>query len=131
VTEEGTDDGILLHVGTNDVSGRGGWSKVKLVRETEELVKEAIVKFGVGRVALSGILYRNDMDSSLVDGMNDFLCRLCERLGVVFVEGNRWMMEEEKARDGVHLTKRSAKVLGELLERVGDSMFRRPNERRA
>jgi hypothetical protein len=49
----------------------------------------------------------------------------------VFVEGNRWMMEEEKARDGVHLTKRSAKVLGELLERVGDSMFRRPNERSA
>ena len=120
----GAENGIILHVGTNDVSGRRGWSRVRLVRETEELVKVAITKFGVGRVALSGILYRSDMERAYIDGMNEYLCRMCERLGIVFVEGNRWLMWEALARDGIHLTNQSAKVFGELLARVGESIHR-------
>lgn len=117
--EDAAGKGVIIHVGTNDVSGRDGWGKVKLVHEMEKVVTVAREKFGVGRVVVSGILYRRDMRKSVVDGMNDFLGRMCERMNVCFLEANYWLQGEGLGRDGLHLSSAGQRVFGELMERVG------------
>lgn len=117
--------GIILHVGTNDVTGRERWGKTRLVREMEDLVASAVNKFGARKVAVSGLLYRGDLGRRAIDDMNLFLLRLCERQGVLFVEGNSWLTGEACYRDHVHLSEDGVGVFGELLGRVGARLLDR------
>ena len=118
-------NGLIIHVGTNDVSNRNVMGKIRFVREMEDLVRLAIDRFGANRVVVSGLLYRADIKSEVVDTFNFFLLRMCERVGVCFVEGNCWLDGSVLARDGLHLNRWGSKLLGALLGRVGENLIDR------
>jgi hypothetical protein len=117
--------GLIIHVGTNDVSERNRMGKIRFVREMEDLVRIAIDRFGASRVAVSGLLYRADMMTEVIDTFNFFLLRMCERVGVCFVDGNCWLEGYVLARDGLHLNRWGSKQLGTLLGRVGENLITR------
>ena len=112
--------GVILHVGSNDIIGKDGWGRTRLTWEMEGLVQIAVKKFGVGKVVVSGLLYRRGVECRVVDGMNKFLSNMCQINNVCFLEGNSWLSGGwVQGREGVDLSQVGSKAFGYLLCRVG------------
>ena len=113
---------VLVHVGMNDVDKKGS---EEVMGRYRELVRE-LKRVRVGQIVLSGILpvrggyTRNNRRISI----NLRLQALCQVEGVGFL--NMWEHFEQGdglfSRDGLHLNKRGAAVLGKGFLRVGDGI---------
>ena len=114
---------VLVHVGTNDVDKKGS---EEVMGRYRELVRE-LKRVRVGQIVLSGILpvrggyTRNNRRISI----NLRLQALCQAEGVGFL--NMWEHFEQGdglfSKDGLHLNKRGAAVLGKgFLRALGDGI---------
>ena len=86
----------------------------------EGLVQIAVRKFGVGKVLMSGLLYRRGVECRVVNGMNKYLSNMCKINNVCFLEGNSWLSGGwVQDREGVDLSQEGSRAFGNLLCRVG------------
>ena len=123
VVGPGKGGAVLVHVGTNDVDKKGS---EEVMGRYRELVRE-LKRVWVGQIVLSGILpvrgwyTRNNRRISI----NLRLQALCQEEGVGFL--NMWEHFEQGdglfSKDGLHLNKRGAAVLGKgFLRALGDGI---------
>ena len=123
VVGPGKGGAVLVHVGTNDVDKKGS---EEVMGRYRELVRE-LKRVRVGQIVLSGILpvrggyTRNNRRISI----NLRLQALCQAEGVGFL--NMWEHFEQGdglfSKDGLHLNKRGAAVLGKgFLRALGDGI---------
>ena len=123
VVGPGKGGAVLVHVGTNDVDKKGS---EEVMGRYRELVRE-LKRVRVGQIVLSGILpvrggyMRNNRRISI----NLRLQALCQVEGVGFL--NMWEHFEQGdglfSKDGLHLNKRGAAVLGKgFLRALGDGI---------
>ena len=123
VVGPGKGGAVLVHVGTNDVDKKGS---EEVMGRYRELVRE-LKRVRVGQIVLSGILpvrggyTRNNRIISI----NLRLQALCQAEGVGFL--NMWEHFEQGdglfSKDGLHLNKRGAAVLGKgFLRALGDGI---------
>ena len=123
VVGPGKGGAVLVHVGTKDVDKKGS---EEVMGRYRELVRE-LKRVRVGQIVLSGILpvrggyTRNNRRISI----NLLLQALCQVEGVGFL--NIWEHFEQGdglfSKDGLHLNKRGAAVLGKgFLRTLGDGI---------
>lgn len=109
---------VITHVGVNDVKKVGACELRERYKRLIEKVKESRMK-GV----VTGVLPRMDVGvewMSRAIGLNDYVRRMCEMEGVMFVDvWDRFVgMKEMYAMDGLHLSRRGVDVLWEEYDRV-------------
>ena len=82
-----------------------------------DLINTAKSRFSSSKVILSGVL-RRDVSWRRIGAVNDRLGWVANTLGVTFVDPNSWVDYWGYSGDGLHLNRRGAQQLGQLLERV-------------
>ncbi|KAK7874572.1 hypothetical protein R5R35_013142 [Gryllus longicercus] len=105
---------VILHVGTYDA-----WKSIDcLTGDVYDLVKLAQAKFTSSKIILSGVIRRRDMRWQRIRAINDNFDWVARCLGVLFVDPNSWVYEDDLDVDGVHLNHMGARRLGSLYCRI-------------
>ena len=71
------------------------------------------------KLLLSGVLRRRDVSWKRIGALNDRLDWVAKAVGLMFVDPNNWIKEDDFSGDGVHLNPRGKRHLGNLYARVG------------
>jgi hypothetical protein len=112
----GSPDSVVIHVGTNDLRITGNLDYV--MGDVYGLVNTAKTMFSTSRVVFSGVLRREDVSWRRIGAVNDRLVWVANTLGVTFLDPNSWVDDWDFSRDGLHLTRRGARHLGQLYSRI-------------
>ena len=116
ISDLGSTDTVILHVGTNDLKRAVNLDCV--MGEVYSLVHKAKTKFPKSKIVLSGVLRRADVSWRRIGALNDRYDWISRTLGVTFVDPNSWLEDWDFARDGLHVNFRGARRLGQLYCRV-------------
>jgi hypothetical protein len=73
------------------------------MRDVYDFVNTAENKFQTSRVAVSGVLRRQDMSWRCIGAVNSRYEWIVQSLGVTFVDPNSWMDDWDFGRDGLHI----------------------------
>ena len=112
----GCADAVVIYVGTNGVRSYKNLDYV--MGEADNLVNTAKAKFPESRLIISGVLRSKGVSWRCVGMANDRLDWVAGTLGATFVDLNSWIRDEDYSRDGLHLTRKGTRKLGELYYRV-------------
>jgi hypothetical protein len=112
----GCSDGVVIHVGTNDI--RRSRNLDYVMGEVYDLVNTAKAKFPGSRLVLSGVLRSRGVSWWRVGAANDRFKWVARNLGATFVDPKSWIRDGDFGRDGLHLNRGGANQLGDLYSRV-------------
>jgi lysophospholipase L1-like esterase len=112
----GYSDTVVIQVGTNDVTRSRNLDYV--MGEVYDLVNTAKATFPRSRLVLTGILRSRGVNWRRVGAANDRLEWVARNLGATFVDPNSWIRDVDFGRDGLHLNRNGASLLGDLYSRV-------------
>jgi len=83
-----------------------------------DLIITANSQFAASRIVLSGVLRRRDVSWQRIGATNDRLEWVASTLRVTFVDPNCWVDDWDYGGDGLHITQRGARYLGQLYLRI-------------
>ena len=109
-------DVIVIHAGTNNI--RRGISATEIMGDTMDLVDCIRKQVPKTKIVISGILHRRNVSEHFIRRINTALDWLCSVHDCLMVDGNCWIGKFDIARDGIHLNRRGAQKLGNLLCKV-------------
>ena len=107
---------LIIHVGTNDL--RSTRNLDHIMGEAYELVTNVKKKLPNCKLLLSGVLRRRDVSWKRIGALNDRLDWVANAVGLMFVDPNSWIEDDDFSGDGVHLNPRGKRHLGNLYARV-------------
>lgn len=100
-------------MGTNDIQ-RGIFAE-EIMGDTLDLVDTIKSQSPTTKIVISGILHRRDINDRRINRINEELDWLCSVRNCLMLHGNSWIGSMDLASDGVHLNRRGADKLGQLL----------------
>jgi len=109
-------DTVIFHMGTNDLKTTRNLDFV--MGEVYALVSTAKKKLPNCRLVLSGVLRRRDVSWRRTGALNDRFDWVANDLGLTFVDPNSWIEDGDFARDGLRLSGRVKRRVGQLYARV-------------
>lgn len=112
--EEENPETVILHVGSNDLKGNVD----HIMGNMYDLATTVKRKFPAANIVISGVIRRRDINWRKVGRVNESFQWVAERLGLLFVDPNSWIGDNDLGRDGVHLNRRGAATLASLFARV-------------
>jgi len=107
---------VIIHVGTNDLRTKRNVDFV--MGEVYALVSTAKKNLPICRLVLSGVLRRRYVTCRRIGALNDRFDWVANALGLNFFDPNSWIFDGDFASDGLHLSGRGKRRLGQLYARV-------------
>jgi len=101
----GTQDTVIIHVGTNDLKRSINLDYV--MGEVYSLVNTAKGTFPQSKIVLSGVLRRTDLAWRRIGVLNDRYDWIAKTLG--FVDPDSWLEDWDFARDRLHINRRGTR----------------------
>ena len=112
---------IVVHAGTNDI--RKGVYAEEIMGDMMDLV--GVIKSQVkdAKIVISGVLRRDDVTVQRTARINNELDWMCSVRNCLLVDGNSWLLNNDFARDGIHLNRRGSYKFGNLICNVVSSLL--------
>jgi hypothetical protein len=112
----GNPDTVIFNAGTNDLRGTGNLDYV--MGDVYDLQNTAKTKFSTSRVVLNGVLRRRDVSWRHIGAVSSRYEWVAQMLGVSFLDPIIWAHDWDFGRDGLHISRREARHLGQIYSRV-------------